>query len=120
MIENVFYLPLPTSVNALHTLRKAGGKARSKPYQAWVKEAGYAILTQRFKPILGPYELMVHAVRPDKKRRDLGNLEKAVSDLLVAHGVVEDDHLCECIFLEWVRAIDGPGNIKVRVWSRKS
>jgi crossover junction endodeoxyribonuclease RusA len=41
-------------------------------------------------------------VRPDKRKRDLGNLEKAISDILVSQNIVEDDSLCEWIEARWV------------------
>jgi len=46
--------------------------------------------------------MTIRAVRPDKRRRDLANLEKAISDLLVDHKVIEDDSLIESLSMEWV------------------
>jgi Holliday junction resolvase RusA-like endonuclease len=54
------------------------------------------------KKVEGPYKLTILAVRPDKRKRDLGNLEKAISDILVSQGLVEDDCLCEWIVARWV------------------
>jgi crossover junction endodeoxyribonuclease RusA len=52
--------------------------------------------------IIGAYKLTILAVRPDKRRRDLGNLEKAVSDILVSQNIIEDDSLCEWLEVRWV------------------
>ena len=82
---------------------KNGKKPRTDKYDAWAKEAGMMLMIQRYKPTVGTYELTIEAVRPDKVRRDLGNLEKAISDLLVTHGVVVDDSYCERITMSWVR-----------------
>jgi crossover junction endodeoxyribonuclease RusA len=54
------------------------------------------------KKVEGPYKLTILAVKPDKRKRDLGNLEKAISDILVSQGIVEDDSLCEWIVARWV------------------
>jgi crossover junction endodeoxyribonuclease RusA len=54
----------------------------------------------------GPYKLTIHAVKPDKRKRDIGNLEKAISDILVSQNIVEDDSLCEWIEARWVT--EGP------------
>lgn len=102
LIEQTFVLPFPVSVNNLHQNGKGGKRIRSDAYRSWVTEAGWRLHQQRYIPTVGAYDLTIHAVRPDKRKRDLGNLEKAVSDLLVVHGVVEDDCLASRIVLEWV------------------
>lgn len=56
------------------------------------------------KKIDGSYKLTILAVRPDKRKRDLGNLEKAISDILVTLQIVEDDSLCEWIEARWVQS----------------
>lgn len=51
--------------------------------------------------------------RPDKRRRDVGNLEKAVSDLIVAAGILEDDSQIVDIRLRWGQPDDGMVQITV-------
>ncbi len=48
--------------------------------------------------------------QPNKKRRDLDNLLKAPNDLLVEHGIIEDDSLIHRISAEW-----GDGFVGVEV-----
>jgi len=97
---NIITLPFPISVNALYA-----GKARrhkSKRYEAWVKEAGQELFTQWPLPqIKGSIRIYMKFGRPDKRKRDLGNLEKCVSDLLVTYHIIEDDSLIEKLILEW-------------------
>jgi crossover junction endodeoxyribonuclease RusA len=77
----------------------------SKPYKDWVKHAEWALQGQvKGKQITGEYTLEIVAVKPDKRRRDLGNLEKAVSDLLQKAKVIEDDYLCQDIHLRWAKS----------------
>lgn len=91
-----FTLPFPPSVNGLFA-----GKARryaSPVYKAWKAAA------RPFVPaglIAGPYTLDLLFDRPDRRARDLGNLEKAVSDLIVERGLVIDDSCCQRITLAW-------------------
>lgn len=91
-----FDLPFPPSVNNLFA-----GKTRryaSKAYKAWKAAAAPCVPAGL---IAGPYTLDLLFDRPDRRARDLGNLEKAVSDLLVERGLVIDDSCCERITLAW-------------------
>ena len=91
-----FSLPFPPSVNGLFA-----GKARRYPspaYKAWKAAAAPCVPAES---IAGPYALSLILDRPDNRGRDLGNLEKAVSDLLVTKGVVADDRYCNQIALAW-------------------
>lgn len=74
----------------------------SKNYTEWKKHAEWAVAAQvKGKKITGEYTLEIVAVKPDKRRRDLGNLEKAISDLLQKVNVIEDDYLCQDIRIRW-------------------
>lgn len=75
---------------------------KSPQYAAWIKHAEWAVQGQvKGKKITGEYTLEIAAVKPDKRRRDLGNLEKAISDLLQRVHVIEDDYLCQDIRIRW-------------------
>jgi Holliday junction resolvase RusA-like endonuclease len=99
-------LPYPVSANDLWSLTRTGMR-KSDAYKAWLTEAGWEAKAQRPGKIIGPYKLSIHAVRPDAKRRDLGNLEKAVSDLLQSLQIIENDCLAEMITMRWVTSGEG-------------
>ena len=100
-------LPFPPSVNRLWRATKGGKVYRSPQYVAWRKLAMWQLAGQvKGKKVTSAYKLTILAVRPDKRRRDLGNLEKAVSDILVSQNIIEDDCLCEWMEIRWVE--DGP------------
>lgn len=100
-------LPFPPSVNRLWRATKGGKVYRSAQYVAWRKLAMWQLVGQvKGKKVTSAYKLTILAVRPDKRRRDLGNLEKAVSDILVSQNIIEDDCLCEWMEIKWVE--DGP------------
>ena len=110
-------LPYPPSVNATH--RAVNGRViLSKRYRDWILEAGAAVAAQL--PAQAPlkhYRLWIEATAPDRRRRDLGNLEKPTSDLLKRAGVIEDDHMARQIFITWSDLPSAkPGSLKVRIF----
>lgn len=101
-IEQTFLMPFPPSVNGLYRNAAFGGRVKTEAYKAWQKEAGWTIKTQFPKPMTGKVCLTIRAVKPDKRKRDIMNLEKAITDLLVDMGIIEDDSLVQSGFMEWV------------------
>ena len=102
--EVVVHLPVPPSVNALHAHGGRGGPRRSEAYKRWITTAGWRLQQQRPGRIEGAYTL--HLAMPTHSKCDLGNLEKPVSDLLQAHGIVSNDRRAAGIQLSWQN--DGP------------
>ena len=92
MIPLEFTLPFPPSVN--HYWRNFRGRmvigARGRAYR---KAAIDAIGDQAVpvEGIGGPLKVELLAHPPDRRRRDLDNLQKALLDSIVAAGVIEDD-----------------------------
>ncbi|MEM8937126.1 MAG: RusA family crossover junction endodeoxyribonuclease [Pseudomonadota bacterium] len=95
-------LPYPPSVNKAFRNKPGGGRARSKGYNAWRKEACAEISLQKPGKISGPYALHIQAKKPDNRKRDIDNLIKPCSDILVLAGVVRDDADCMKVSAEWV------------------
>lgn len=109
MIE--IQLPYPPSANRLW--RRSGTHIhKSAQYTKWLREAGWQAISQKPGGIKGPYALQIQAVRPDKRKRDLGNLLKGIEDLLVSIGVIEDDSHADLISMRWVTTGEG---ITVRI-----
>lgn len=107
----------PPSANRIW--RYTGGRAlKSAEYRSWIEAMVWAVRMQREPCISGSYALHVSVVRPDKRRRDIDNLLKPISDVLVAAGVVEDDSLAQSITIEWADAPQSHG-VKVRVIGTK-
>jgi Holliday junction resolvase RusA-like endonuclease len=74
---------------------KTGGRFANERYKAWQTEALKAILSQphRYHRHTEPVEVTYTFGRPDRRTRDLFNLEKAPSDFLVKQGILADDSL---------------------------
>lgn len=107
--ETVVTLPFPVSVNAMFSNGRSG-RFKSPRYEAWLQEAGYALMVQRPRKVKGPVRLMYEMQDgSDGRRRDIGNLEKGPTDLLVSHGVIEgdDNRIVREINLRWNRSISG-------------
>jgi crossover junction endodeoxyribonuclease RusA len=92
-------LPLP-STNRLW--RSNRGRVHRAPlYLSWLKEAGWSLLQQRPARITGPVRITIPAGRPDRRRRDIDNLGKAILDFLVGHQVITNDSQVASITSSW-------------------
>ncbi|MFN3858145.1 MAG: RusA family crossover junction endodeoxyribonuclease [Caulobacter sp.] len=106
-------LPFPPSTNRLW--RSVNGRnIKSAEYREWEARAVAGLGRRNAPPLTGPYSILFNCERPDRRRRDLGNLEKALSDALVTGKVIADDCNAERITLAWVRAADSKAPV-VRV-----
>jgi len=90
-------LPRPPSVNKLFRNVPGKGRVKTGHYKAWIEQAGWEIRRQRPGKIDGAYKLLV-LIGPT--RADIDNLSKGLSDLLQAHGVVENDRLADSLHME--------------------
>jgi crossover junction endodeoxyribonuclease RusA len=105
----MIHLPYPPSVNRLY--RSVNGRSiLSKVGRDYYRDV-VPIAEASGVNVRGPYVLSITAHRPDRRKRDIGNLEKIVSDTLAKANVVEDDCLCEAIVSAW--ACSG---VNVAVW----
>jgi crossover junction endodeoxyribonuclease RusA len=93
-------LPFPPAVNNLFATFN-NRRIRTRRYEAWLSEAGAQLMAQNPPRITGPFRVTITAVRPDLRRRDLDGILKAPLDLLVKHGIVEDDSKASSILLMW-------------------
>jgi crossover junction endodeoxyribonuclease RusA len=92
-------LPYPPSSNRIW--RAVNGRnIKSAVYRQWEAKCRQVVATGA-QTVHGPYAIAYVAQRPDNRRRDLGNLEKAASDMLQTLGVIEDDCQCQSISLKW-------------------
>ncbi len=93
-----YYVNPPPSVNNLF-FNGRKGRVKSSEYRLWQLTAGLQLNVQRAKPIAGRVEVDYSVPRNNK--RDLGNYEKALSDLLVRQKIIEDDRQIERIVMRW-------------------
>lgn len=99
-------LPVPPSVNGLTSNVSKWKRVKSPAYTAWLHVAGTELELQQPGKVPGRYALTI-TVQRGATKADLGNLEKAISDLLKTHGVIRDDSDAERITLMWGHAPEG-------------
>ncbi len=84
-------LPMPPTSNNLFP-SSARGRFKSKSYREWIALAEITAAAQQWNMTLrGPIRAKYTLHFSDKRRRDVANFEKAVTDFLVAQNVLEDD-----------------------------
>ena len=79
-------------------------------YADWRQAAGWSLKAQHPRSIKGPVILKyLFQEGQDRRKRDIGNLEKAPTDLLVEHKVIEadDNTIVRAIALGWSKAVTG-------------
>ena len=107
-------LPYPPSVN--HYWRHSRGKvylsAEGREYRQGVADA-----IGRVRPLVGPVVLRLLVHPPDKRRRDLDNVLKAILDALEHAGAVRDDSQVEMLHVR--RKDPRPPRGYVEVWCRE-
>ena len=97
-------LPYPPQANNMFTVAR-GRKIKSGAYRSWSEQVAWSLRAGGQPPMhRGAYELHIIARRPDRRRRDLDNLIKPISDALTACRVIEDDSLCQRLTVEWAKA----------------
>lgn len=100
-----FTIPYPPlSGNHQHKAAAGGGRILEARVRSWRKEVWYAAhaagARNRF---MGAVAVVYRTFAPDRKRRDLGNVEKVVSDALQTAAVIVDD-----VLIDDLRLIRGP------------
>ena len=117
-------LPYPPTANTLYRAvsrgRLAGRTLLSYKARQFYQDCGRVIAIQRMNgnqsqfPIRGRLEVTYHVSPPDRRRRDLGNIEKAVSDALHKCGVIEDDSQIDELHILRREPVKG-GKLNVRI-----
>lgn len=98
-------IPAPPSTNNLFINVRGRGRAKTSRYLTWLRAAGNELLAQRPGHISGPVSVRIK-VRRRRKNQDIDNTIKAPLDLLVAHGVIDDDKCVHSVSAMWA-PVDG-------------
>lgn len=100
-------LPMPPSTNNLYFNRRTGGRAITARYSTWREAAGWEIQATRPGKIPGQVVLSIALQKPAKRKADCSNYIKAIEDLLVTHGVIDDDSNVEAVAVRWSKFATG-------------
>ncbi len=114
-------LPVPPSVNHAFYNAYRQGRKKTKAYREWRTEAGWEINIQKPGKVLGAVAIdyLVSPVFHVKRKRDLDNFLKPLSDALVDLDLIEDDSLIVDLRIRWDQKIE-QGKVVVRVEGRPS
>lgn len=102
---------LPISVNAAYRNVPKIGRVKTTKYKNWQKDVGAQLSIQGLEKVCGEVEVSIFCRRPDKRKRDIDNLVKAVLDLLVAHNLIEDDRNVVKVSAQWTTSEDIEGTL---------
>lgn len=114
----VITLPLCPTSNNLYATGVAKRRFRTREYDAWIMEAGWALATHRVPKQVGKVSIMIEVREPPTARReDVESRCKAGVDILVRHGIIPDDsqHYVRQVTMAWAADVDGI-RISIRQW----
>lgn len=119
MSATFFSVTRPPSVNQLYA-NASKGRRKTERYRTWLQAAGWDVRQQRPAPVHGLVRVWYRFPMPtDNIKRDLGNGEKALSDLLVAHEIIDDDSLIYDLRLFYGECVDDKVVVEVSPWGKK-
>lgn len=84
------HVPVPPSVNSLYRNLPGRGRVKTKDYSAWFANARNVVRLQKPGVVRGPVVIIL-CVDRQGVGSDLDNRVKALFDLIVKLGVIEDD-----------------------------
>jgi crossover junction endodeoxyribonuclease RusA len=109
-------LPYPPSVNRYW--RRAGTHMHISTAGRKYRQAICDLLGGRLAaPLAGPLRLEAHAYPPDRRRRDVDNIAKALLDALQHAGIYEDDSQIYRLTIERRTVVIPGGRICARIWT---
>jgi crossover junction endodeoxyribonuclease RusA len=66
------------------------GRVKTGKYKAWIEEAGYELLGQHRRHVMGRVRIAIE-IADGESRADPDNLFKPLLDLAVLHGLIDGD-----------------------------
>lgn len=107
-------LPAPPSVNKMYRNVPGRGRVRSAEYVDWAAMAGWKLRAQHPSTIAGNVIVVIGVEREARMMgADIDNRIKALLDLLVEHGVIEDDKRVAAVAAAWNPAKSGLARIAI-------
>lgn len=105
-------LPYPPTINHYYGRTKHGSlyiNQKGKSYRAAVQ---YNM--RKVRPIEGKIKLHVDVFPPDKRRRDMDNLNKCLLDSLQSSGIIKDDYDIDQLSMTRREVVDG-GKVVIKL-----
>lgn len=96
-------IPAPPSVNEMFRNVRGKGRVKTAAYVDWLGHAGWVLRSQCPEKISGRVVLVISVERMSRSA-DIDNRVKAILDLLVTHGVIDDDRFVVGLAVAWAPA----------------
>ena len=113
-----FTLPFPPSAN--HIWRRVGTRTLlSRRGREFRQEVCALLRSQGVKPLSGPLEMTIDIFPPDRRRRDVDNVQKALLDALAHGGAYHDDSQIDRLTIERQSVVRG-GKVHVLIEEYRS
>lgn len=103
-MTTIVHLPKPPSLNNLFFNVRGRGRVITRQYSNWKANAIKELLVQKPKPVHG--DVMID-VRVGPRSGDLDNRLKALFDVLVEGGVIDDDRKVVKLTAQWDYELNG-------------
>lgn len=113
MLEIVYQLPYPPSVNHIYSRTRRGGVMLNPKARAYRDEVIMQI-GKGHTTLKGPLSMQVDLYMPDKRKRDIDNPMKSLCDSLTHAGVYDDDSQIQRLLIQRI-GIDAPGKAIVSI-----
>ncbi len=111
----VLELPYPPSGNHMWKHTRAGKHYLTPAALAFYSEVAFIVMADGRKGMITEHvQVTCWLYPPDKRKRDLENAWKVISDGITKAGVWEDDSLVRKLLIEW-RAPEKNGRVVVRI-----
>lgn len=112
MIE--LLLPYPPTINHYYGNLKRGGKYIKKPGQIFRQSVWAVVLPMKVKTMITPLSVTLDIYPPDRRKRDIDNINKALFDALEHAQVFAND--CQIVeLISRKHECDGIGRVEVKI-----
>lgn len=105
-------IPAPPSVNEMFRNVRGKGRVKTSAYLDWRGHAGWVLRSQRPERVPGRIVVLISVERMSNCA-DIDNRVKAIFDLLVSHGVIDDDRNVVGFAAAWAPAANKMARVLV-------
>ena len=109
----MYQLPFPPSVNHIYSRTRKGGVMLNPKARAYREEVIY-LVGKVHTMLTGRLAVRIDAYAPDRRKRDISNLEKCIGDALTHAGVWKDDEQIDQLIINR-KSIEAPGRVIVTI-----